>query len=194
MKEIVLRSQNKVAIIDDEDYELVSGYKWYPSKRRGNSATYATANSKKPRTTISMHTLIMGKIKGLQVDHINHDGLDNRRCNLRMVTSAQNSYNRGPDSNSTSCYKGVSWHKSRSRWVACVKCFKKNFHIGYFTAEQEAALAYNKKAIELFGKFAYLNIIPVMHKACMSTTPTRKDCAQRLVRHFMGRAKQKEGN
>ena len=151
MKEILL-PQNKVAIIDDEDYELVSQYKWYPRKSGRNF--YAGTN-----IPLRLHTLIMGKKQGFEIDHINHDGLDNRRCNLRHVTRSQNRHNCRSRLNTSSIYKGVCWHKRDKRWVAAITDNRIRYHLGSYTSEQEAALVYNKEAIKRFGEFAYINKI-----------------------------------
>ena len=95
--------------------------------------------------------------KGLFVDHINHNGLDNRKDNLRFVTRTQNGQNRRPNRNSTSAYKGVTWFKPTNKWCARIKDKNKRIFLGHFTCEHEAALAYNKKAKELFGEYVLLN-------------------------------------
>lgn len=99
-----------------------------------------------------------GYEKGLELDRTNNDG-DYEPANVRWVTPHQNLMNRGSHKDSTSKYKGVFWNKSASKWVAQVTKDGKRHHLGYFTDETEAALAYNEKAKELFGGYACLNII-----------------------------------
>jgi hypothetical protein len=96
----------------------------------------------------------------IQIDHINGDRSDNRISNLRMATNAQNQCNTKISSRNKSGYRGVFWVKVRKKWLAKIGLNKKKIHLGYFNNKEEAALAYNKKALELFGEFAYLNKVP----------------------------------
>lgn len=91
------------------------------------------------------------------VDHIDQNPSNNNPCNLRLATHQQQQCNKTSKKNSTSNYKGVSWHKPLSKWRASICVNKKRMHIGYYLTEKEAALAYNKKAQELHGSFAFLN-------------------------------------
>tara|TARA_B100002051_G_scaffold270812_1_gene304378 strand:- start:4455 stop:4793 length:339 start_codon:yes stop_codon:yes gene_type:complete len=105
-----------------------------------------------------LHRLILGKPqKGMVIDHINHIGLDNRKENLRFLTAAQNQQNSRSKRNSSSKYKGVGWYKAGNKWRARVKHKRKHIWLGYFACEHQAALAYNKKAFELWGENAFLN-------------------------------------
>ena len=100
----------------------------------------------------------MGKPQKRKViDHINHNGLDNRKENLRFVTRAQNQQNRRSTKNSSSQYKGVGWHKASNKWRAKIGHKGKQTYLGLFTCEHQAALAYNEKALELWGENALLN-------------------------------------
>ena len=94
---------------------------------------------------------------GLVVDHIDGNGLNNRKSNLRVCTQAQNSLNSRPRRNSSSRYKGVSFYKRDKIWQAQIFYNFRTINIGRFDDEIEAALAYDRKAAELFGEFAYLN-------------------------------------
>lgn len=95
---------------------------------------------------------------GLVVDHINHNGLDNRRRNLRIVTAKQNSWNmRSAKGRGTSNYKGVGWVKNKRKWRASISIDNKPKHLGYFEDEKKAAAAYDKAAKEHRGEFAVLN-------------------------------------
>ena len=96
----------------------------------------------------------------IQIDHINGDRSDNRISNLRMATNAQNQCNTKISSRNKSGYRGVSWSKSKGKWYAKIMFNQKTISLGYFNNKEEAALAYNKKALELFGEFAYLNEVP----------------------------------
>ncbi len=147
MKHIPL-SQGKFAIVDDEDYDYLMQWKWYANKM-GNT-WYATNYNKG-----GMHRLIMKYPKGLQVDHINHNGLDNRRCNLRICTKQQNEWNRLPNCNAASPYRGVQ--KMRGKWAANIRFNGKLIYLGVFASDTEAAKVWDAKAKELFGEYAYLN-------------------------------------
>jgi len=154
---IVPLTQGRFAIVDASDYEEVSKYKWIYNS---GYALRAVISNKK-RTIIHMHRLIHGSTDGLEVDHVNGCGVDNRRINLRTATRQQNGSNRAKCRNSTSIYKGVFWDKKAKKWVATIVKNKKQNYLGYFNSEIEAAKSYNKAAIELHGEFARLNDIHV---------------------------------
>ena len=148
-------TQDKFAIVDAEDYEWLNQYKWYAS-RNENGDYYAKRMERGTRRQIIMHRVITEAPPGLLVDHRNHNGLDNRRSNLRICTKAENVRNQLPRGG-TSRYKGVSWSKSNKKYAATIRCNKQRFHLGWFDDEIAAAKAYDEKARELFGEFAYLN-------------------------------------
>lgn len=161
MKEIQL-TQGKVAIVDDEDYKYLNQFKWHFSERKKGGQSFAGRQPSRklpgPRRTIVMHREIMDAQKGMQVDHINHNTLDNRKCNLRLCNNQENLRNKRINQNKNkSGFKGVSWYKPSSKWRAEIMVSKKNIYIGYFKNPIEAALAYDEKARELFGEFAYTN-------------------------------------
>lgn len=147
-------------LIDDVDLETILMYKWrlFPRKFGGFYAQAWTPMVNGKRKIIRMHNLIM---KDKYIDHINGDGLDNRRCNLRKstpITNGQNKRSRGGES----IYKGVYRNKqvkTKITWMACIQVNKKHVHLGSFSSEIEAAIAYNKAAIKYFGEFAKLNVI-----------------------------------
>lgn len=156
MKTIPL-TQGKFALVDDEDFELVSRYKWCIHKGRG--PLYAKTGIRKPggrQTTMSMHRLLLNPAPDQLIDHINHNGLDNRRSNLRICTRIQNLWNnrRSPG---PSRYRGVYWHKRAKCWEAQIRIDGKVTHLGNFKDENMAALAYDKAALLHRGEFAWLN-------------------------------------
>ena len=104
-----------------------------------------------------MHRQILNAPADLCCDHKNHNGLDNRKANLRLCTVAQNNYNKRPLPNKTSKYKGVFWCSEAKKWRAEIRQNDQRIHIGYYDYEQDAAIAYDDYAIDLFGEFAYLN-------------------------------------
>ena len=105
-----------------------------------------------------MHRLIMNSPTGFMVDHINHNGLDNRKKNLRIVTPQQNTWNARPfKDQGKSKYKGVSWEKKYKKWKANICIENKLKHIGYFDNEKEAAEAYDTAAKKHRGEYAFLN-------------------------------------
>jgi hypothetical protein len=105
-----------------------------------------------------MHRLIMNTPKGMDTDHINGDSLDNRRCNLRICTHAQNQRNLKKILGNNK-YKGVSLFKKTQKWRARIQINRMGLHLGYFDTEEEAAKAYNEAAEKHFGEFSRINII-----------------------------------
>lgn len=154
MKTIELQNGGKV-IIDDDDFDYISKYSW---RLRGYYASRSTRKGGKGCKTILMHREINKTPKGMYTDHINGNKLDNRKNNLRTVTASQNEMNKKPSLGSSQ-YKGVCWDKSRKRWRASITFNGKQKRLGDFKIEKEAAKAYNSKAIELFGEYAFLNRI-----------------------------------
>lgn len=149
-------SQGYFAIIDIGDYGLISQFKWCVSKRK--QYIYASRHVKNPISkTIFMHRIILDAPSGLVVDHINHNGLDNRRSNLRLCTYAQNGQNRLASITNKSGYKGVSWDKDNLIWQVTIKFNGHLYKVGTFPTAESAARAYDSKAVEFFGEFAKLN-------------------------------------
>jgi len=151
MREIPL-TQGYSAIIDDVDFDDISQYKW--AYAHGYAVRSVTLRGKQER--IPMHVQIIGKVDGLEIDHINGDRLDNRRCNLRNVTHAQNSYNSASNIG-TSRFKGVFRSKGTAKWRAVITVDGIRHSLGYFATEIDASLAYNAAATKYFGEYARLN-------------------------------------
>lgn len=153
-------TQGKFALVDDEDYERLNQFKWYAGKYKYR---YYAARTHKLKT-ITMAREIMDAPKGLQVDHRNHNTLDNRRKNLRLCTNSQNQHNRAPNKKNPdssvpfSKHKGVSWSSTAKKWVVHIRHNSKKTYLGRYADEKEAARVYDVKARELFGDFACLNL------------------------------------
>lgn len=158
MKQIPL-TQNKYAIVDDEDYISLSKHKWFSYRIQSEYFYAGRKNIGNSSRTIAMHRIIMNAPKGMDVDHINHDTLDNRKCNLRVCTHAQNLANSRIAKNNKSGYKGVSFNAKELRWRANIRVNNKPMLLGVFKSKLEAARVYNEAAKKYFGKFAVLNNI-----------------------------------
>lgn len=145
-----------VAIIDAADADLILGMgKWFAHVSPRSS--YALRNVTRPdgsRRRIGMHNVITG---WPMVDHINGDGLDCRRANMRAASRAQNNRNAQRRTDNTSGYKGVSWHGQRNRWRAQINNAGRRTYLGLFADPADAARAYDTAARQHFGEFACLN-------------------------------------
>ena len=131
-----------------------------------------------------MHRQILDAPQGVWVDHIDGDGLNNRRSNLRLCSATENARNRRPVPNCHSRYKGVSWHKRQKKWAVRIGKPKESIYLGSFDDEMEAGVAYDRKAEELFGEFAYLNFPQLVEfrrylKRIIYRLPPRRTCADR---------------
>lgn len=153
MKEIQL-TKGKVALVDDDDYEELIKYKWHINK--GNTTFYATRHIEKiHKNKILMHRMIMNVPKEMFIDHIDGNGLNNQRSNLRIVTKRQNSQNKHMEKSSK--YVGVSFDKDTNKWKASIQINKKIKNIGRFNNEEDAHNAY-LKALEEIGEVFVDNI------------------------------------
>lgn len=144
--------------IDPEDYAEVSKRRWYA--KRGPCAWYAVSCVRrgKRRHYLLMHRFIMKPGWGMVIDHINHDGLDNRRANLRIVTQQQNTWNsRRGLRQGKSIYKGVSWDRDNRKWAATMRIKGKCRRLGFFEDEIAAAKAYDAAAKKHRGEYALIN-------------------------------------
>ncbi len=146
MRTITLAS-GESSRVDSQDYDRINSYKWR------NVHGYAMTGSK----TRSMHRTILGAPVGMTVDHINGDRLDNRRINLRLCTQIQNQGNKRIPSNNSSGYKGVT--KFNNKWRAMIGVRGNMAHIGLYNTKEDAALAYDCAAIQIFGEYARCNIL-----------------------------------
>lgn len=149
-------SSGMFATVDADDFDLVCNYRWCPTPFRKNRTRYARANVNGVKTT--MHRLVMGVTSTeLWVDHKDGNGLNNCRGNLRVCNPSQNQFNRRKSIGLSSRYKGVTWDRANERWRAQIMRDGRARYLGRFTAEVDAARAYDESAVELFGEFARLN-------------------------------------
>lgn len=158
--EVELQSGFKVQV-DTEDWDrLELGRYTWNAKRHSGKTFYAEANvwvpERKKQIGLKMHRLILNAPPGIEVDHIDENGLNNQRLNLRFATAPQNQQNTGPRGGA-SCFKGVSWASGKGRWRVAFRCNGKHHFVGYFADEEEAARAYDAAILPLAGEFARLN-------------------------------------
>jgi len=150
-KEISVLGSPTPTIVDDEDFEYLSKYKWTLSDGYVKRAQVKRYSS----TAVLMHREIMQPPKHLYIDHINHNKLDNRKENLRIVSLVQNIWNKVYPKKGSFKYTGVTFRSATGKWRARLG----SISIGDFQTEIEAAMAYNKKALEVRGEFAILNLL-----------------------------------
>lgn len=141
-----------VVMIDREDYEKVKDFKW--KQDHGNRGVIS--NNKVGYLSRLITSTTDPKI---EVDHKNHNILDNRKENLRPCTRSQNQANQLKHKNNTSGYKGVCWSSNYNKWAVMINHNKERVHLGYFINKEDAARAYNEAAIKYHGEFALLNKI-----------------------------------
>jgi hypothetical protein len=151
-----------VTLVDAADYDRVA-HMWWRVTARGYAST-RTVEAGGTRPTIYMHRLILDAPRGVRVDHINGVKLDNRRANLRLCTQSQNMANIPSHRGSSSPFKGVHWSRASNRWVARIGVRGKKIYLGIFVDPVDAAIAYDKAALDAFGEFARLNF-PVTNGA-----------------------------
>mgnify|MGYP001610812776 FL=1 len=158
-------TKGQVAWVDEADYDKVSKHKWCAGWTGARWYAVRTVRIGQKKRTVRMHQFIMGIVEGLEIDHRDNDGLNNRRSNLRHATRSQNFHNRQrKQSGTTSSYKGVSFCKREGMWRACIRdgavgigSQRRAYRsLGYYDAESDAAMAYNAAATASFGA---LNVV-----------------------------------
>jgi hypothetical protein len=157
MKKIPL-TQGFFALVDDEDFERVNIYKWTLQKGKRNYA-YRFDYSNRKRTKVFLHRFIMRTLPEMSVDHIDGDGLNNQKANMRNCNQQQNCFNQRPRQNCSSKYKGVSWDKNTQKWSSYIHFNREKKNLGSFDSDIAAARAYDRAAMSVFGEFAQLNAV-----------------------------------
>lgn len=148
-------TQGMYSLVDEEDYERVSEYSWCAHKAKWGMY-YAVTNI--DNKTVRLHRFIMNTVhREVFIDHKSLDTLDNRKSNLRPATNGENQHNTASKAGSSSQYKGVSFDKGKNKWVANIRAKDVGYYLGSFLSEEDAARAYDAKAVELCGDFARLN-------------------------------------
>jgi len=148
----------KVALVDDEDYDELNKFKWYAHKDHNWERWYVVRHEyvNRKQKTILMHQQITG-FKHKMIDHVDRDGLNNKKSNLRPCTQSQNAKNRSMLKNNTSGLRGVHYDKKRKKWIAQIEKDEKGIYLGGFIDKEDAGRAVDKKSKELYGEFVILN-------------------------------------
>lgn len=149
-------SNGKKVLVDAEDYEKVIAIDWKYQLHKGKEYVRVQRWVEGKNVTTYLHSFLMN---GRMVDHINGNGLDCRKQNMRVCSKKQNNMNRSKAKNNTSGYKGAYWRKDRSTWQSRISVEGKNVHLGYFPNSEDAARAYDKAARSYYGEFGKLNFL-----------------------------------
>lgn len=159
MRQIEL-TQGKVGLVDDNDYAGLNQVRWCAHKNQGS--WYAVRSSPRGsiagKHTILMHRVILDAKPSQDIDHIDGNGLNNQRGNLRFCTDSENQCNSKKRRGCSSQYKGVAWNRGNGKWMAYIRVLGKRIHLGYFEEEEDAAKVYDAAAVEHFRQFARPNM------------------------------------
>lgn len=142
-------TQGQFALIDDEDFPIVAPYKWCAHKI---GDTYYAATCAKDGRIFHMHSLLLHREHGQEIDHINRDGRDNRRCNIRLVSRAENNLNKPLQKNSSTGLKGVYWNDVNKCWYAKITVGNKQKYLGSYQTKEAALAARQIAEVEAYGR------------------------------------------
>lgn len=157
MKKIEL-IHGEFALVDDSDFDYLNQFNWYVFKSNNTSYAVRTIYTDGKSKSRRMHRDILGNdLNRPNIDHKNGDGLDNQRLNLRFCNQSENNMNKRARVGCSSIYKGVYWKKQVSKFASTIKINGKSKHLGFFSDEVMAAVAYDAEALKLFGEFAKPN-------------------------------------
>jgi len=162
MKQIPITG-GAVVLCDDEDYAKLIRFRWRRTYFKNKHTQYAMAyvrNEGKYSGCVYMHRLLTDAGKGQQVDHIDGNGLNNQKANLRLCSQSQNNVNGRKRAGSSSQHKGVTWRKDTGKWQAQAWANGKRYSLGCYQSEERAALAYNRFMVDQFGEFVRQNDVP----------------------------------
>lgn len=192
MSKLIPLTQGKCAIVDDQDYEWLSRWKWCAIKPRKTWYAVRAEYLDGKRKNIYMHRFILNAPRGTEVDHANWNGLDNRRCNIRLATSSQNSANIWREATTKTPYRGI-YRNRGAGWYAVVQVNYKRIRLGAYPTAEIAASAYDRAAISHFGEFAVTNgvgsdLIEIYETSLRTETPEER---QRI--HLKQKAAQYSG-
>jgi hypothetical protein len=167
---VIRLSKGLEATVDDDDLHLVEGASWWAHKSRRTWYAHAKADGR----FISMHRILMGE-PDCSVDHIDGNGLNNSRTNLRLAAAGQNNANMRKRGGCSSRYKGVSRFKENGKWMAYIRKGGELRYLGLFVAEIDAARIYDAAALQLFGEFAKTNEMLGLLPETLDPTDCDKD-------------------
>lgn len=156
MKYLSITNRCSLIVIDDEDYDRLSQYKWAQNKTETSLNGVIRRTLPKSCRSISIANDVMRRYD-VMFDHIDHNPRNNQKSNLRECTLQQNTFNKSKRTGTSSQYIGVSWDRKRGRWLSTIRINGRNIFLGRFTDEILAAKAYDTKAVSLFKEFANLN-------------------------------------
>jgi len=148
----ILMTNSGVALVDDDDYEFLSRITWYSDTK--GYARHRVRFSSTEVITLRMHRVIMKAGKGIEVDHIDGNKLNNQKFNLRFATDGENKRNQKMYRNNTSGLKGVTWHKDKKRWTVQIGLDGRKLWLGQFRDREDAAKCYADAAIKYHGEFS----------------------------------------
>lgn len=159
---IIGLTRGQVTLVDTEDFEYLNQFKWcavwMPHTKSYYVDRHAPTQPDGRRPHMLMHRVILGVQKGVQVDHEDHDTLNNRRYSLRPASQSQNM--RNSRRHMPGGLKGVHWEDDRKKWRACIHFDGKLRHLGGFDRQEDAIFAYQSAALKYYGEFAHLDLSP----------------------------------